>query len=92
MTVNDDVNDYDFVRGIDRCYTDVEMGAHFTGNSYAIMGMCIKYYQLPPLLTALFHVTLSVTTRINCIDAFDLINIVHLKAVNLIRSYYVAIL
>ena len=43
MTVNDDVNDYDFVRGIDRCYTDVEMGAHFTGNSYAIMGMCIKY-------------------------------------------------
>ena len=39
VTVNDDVNDYDFVRGVDRCYSDVEKGAHFTGNSYAILGM-----------------------------------------------------
>ena len=42
MTVSEDLKDSDditMVRGVDRCFSEVEFGAHFSGNSYAIIGL-----------------------------------------------------
>ena len=46
--------------------------------------VCVS--NVPPLLTSLFYVMLSDTTDMNCFVAFDLIKVVHPKAVNLIKS------